>query len=138
RQTGSNFADLAIALWQEVRTIRNLEVRQGLLQRISQRLVELYGDRLSVGSLEQRMERLVELMAERQLEFEIDRQEGLPVLKALSCPYPELAEIDRGVCAMERSFLAEALGRDVRLGKCRLDGDSCCAFEVKPVASAPG
>lgn len=121
-----------MALWQEVRSIRDLEVRQGLLQRISRRMVDLYGDRLSSGTLEQRMERVVELMGERQLEFEVEHREGLPVLNALSCPYPELAEMDRGVCAMERTFLAEALGQDVRLDKCRLDGESCCAFEVKP------
>ncbi len=132
RQSGSNFADLAMALWQEVRSIRETEIRRGLLQRISRRMVDLYGDRLSSGTLEQRMDRLVELMGERQLDFEVEHRDGLPVLNALSCPYPELAEMDRGVCAMERAFLAEVLGQDVRLDKCRLDGESCCAFEVKP------
>jgi DeoR family transcriptional regulator, suf operon transcriptional repressor len=138
RQTGSNFADLAVALWQEIRSIRDPEVRRGLMKRISQRLAGVYGDRFRGGTLEQRMECLVEVMGERQVPFEIDRSGGLPVLNALSCPYPELAEMDRGICAMEREFLAEVLGEDVRLGKCRLDGDTCCAFEVKVGASRGG
>lgn len=137
RETGSNFADLAIALWQEVRSIREPEIRQGLMKRISGRLAAQYGDRFAGATLEQRMERLVELMGERQMAFEIDRSQGLPILNALSCPYPELAEMDRGVCAMERVFLSEVLGQEMRLGKCRLDGDTCCAFEVKlPSGSA--
>lgn len=36
RQSGSNFADLAIALWQEIRQIKDPEVRTGLLRRIAQ------------------------------------------------------------------------------------------------------
>jgi DeoR family suf operon transcriptional repressor len=136
RQTGSNFADLAIALWQEVRSIRDPEIRQGLLQRISRRLADQYGERLAGSTFEQRMERLVEVMGERQMAFEIDHSQELPVLNALTCPYPELAEMDRGVCAMERAFLSEVLGRDMRLGKCRLDGDSCCAFEAKPATAS--
>ena len=42
RRTGANFADLATALWQEIRAIKNIEIRRGLLQRISSRLAELY------------------------------------------------------------------------------------------------
>src|SRR3954464_14573770 len=37
RETGANFADLAIALWHEVRAIKDPEIRRGLLQRISSR-----------------------------------------------------------------------------------------------------
>src|SRR4051812_37405310 len=40
RETGANFADLAIALWHEVRAIKDPDIRRGLLQRISSRLVE--------------------------------------------------------------------------------------------------
>jgi predicted ArsR family transcriptional regulator len=53
-----------------------------------------------------------------------------PTLTALACPYPELAERDRSVCAMERMLFADLLGRDVKLAGCRLDGAACCTFEV--------
>jgi predicted ArsR family transcriptional regulator len=62
--------------------------------------------------------------------FEVERKGQLPVLTALACPYPELAEQDRSVCAMERLLMSELIGEDVRLSECRLDGDSCCRFET--------
>jgi predicted ArsR family transcriptional regulator len=131
QEAGGNFTDLAFVLWEEIRAVRDIEVRRGLLERISHRLAAQYGDRFRGGTLEERLEALVRLMAERRVPFEVEKDTPLPVLHAHACPYPELAENDRGVCAMERSFLSEVLGADVRLDRCRLDGDTCCAFAVQ-------
>ncbi|HTU25776.1 MAG TPA: hypothetical protein VMF30_10280, partial [Pirellulales bacterium] len=60
--------------------------------------------------------------------------ENAAVLTVWACPYPELAEVDRGICAMERLMFAELLARDVRLTACRLDGDPCCRFQTVPAA----
>ena len=46
------------------------------------------------------------------------------------CPYPELAEKDRGICAVEKMLFAKLLEEPVRLSQCRLDGHSCCQFET--------
>jgi DeoR family suf operon transcriptional repressor len=130
RQTGANFADLAIALWQEVRAVEDPEVRRGLLQRISKRLGSAYAHQLEGKGREQRMEAMVELFRDRQVPFEVDRSNPLlPVLTALACPYPDLAEQDRSVCSMERMMFSEILGENVRLRSCRLDGDRHCVFE---------
>jgi predicted ArsR family transcriptional regulator len=67
-------------------------------------------------------------MEEKEVSFEVNRSGALPVLSALACPYPELAELDRGVCTMEKLMLSEVLGESVRLSACRLDGASCCTF----------
>ena len=132
RKTGSNFADLAIALWHEIRAIKNEEVRRGLLQRLSQRLGELYANRVQGETIEDRMESLAELFSERRIPFMVDKsQEGLPILTALACPYPDLADQDRAVCAMEKMLFAELLGSSVSLNQCRLDGENCCTFEVR-------
>jgi len=132
RKTGSNFADLAVALWQEIREIKDLEVRRGLLQRISKRLVEMYGDQIRGDTVEQKMEALAELFSARRVPFEVAQgSNSLPVLTALACPYPSLAEQDRTVCAMERMLFAELLGVHLTLSRCRLDGESCCTFEVR-------
>jgi predicted ArsR family transcriptional regulator len=58
--------------------------------------------------------------------------QSLPVLAALACPYPELAEQDRAVCAVERMALANVLGAPLQLTSCRLDGGTCCTFEASP------
>lgn len=129
RKSGANFADLAVALWQEIRSISDPEVRRGLLQRISRRLAKQYADQVTGSTLEEKMESLAEFFNQKQIPFEVSQSaEGLPVLNATACPYPELAEQDRGICGMERLLFEEVLGEDLRLSSCRLDGDQCCEF----------
>ena len=129
RKTGANFGDLAIALWQEMRAIKDVEVQRGLLQRLSNRLAELYSGQIQGDSLEERMESLAALFQERQIPFDVRIDENqLPVLTAHACPYPELAEQDAAICAMERMLFSDLLGERVNLDECRLDGDPCCTF----------
>lgn len=135
RKTGTNFPDLAMALWEELRSIADADVKRGLLQRISQRLADQYRDQFRSGNTQERLERLAALFEERQVPFEVRpaaEEGGLPVLTALACPYPELAEHDRTVCAMERMMFSELLGQRVTLDDCRLDGASCCNFQLQP------
>ena len=53
----------------------------------------------------------------------------LPVLTSYACPFPDLAEEDRGICAAERQMIETLVGDSVRLSECRLDGGTCCRFE---------
>lgn len=134
RQTsGTNFADLASILWKELRAIRDPAVRRGLIERLAKALAEQYRDRVNGATAEERMHEVVELLAERKVPFAVDRSKnpgGLPVLTALECPYPELAEQDRGICAMEKMLFAELVDPSLKLTQCRLDGHSCCQFEA--------
>jgi predicted ArsR family transcriptional regulator len=130
RQTGANFVDLALALWKEVRAIRDPQVRRGLYQRIAGHLAGMYRDQVPAGPTRERMERVAALFAERNVPFVVEDRGTLPVLTALACPYPQLADQDRGICALERMLFSELVGEDVRLAECRLDGDSCCRFET--------
>jgi len=134
RRAGSNFADLAIALWQEIREIKDPEVRRGLLQRISRRLAALYAGQIHGSSLDERMQSLADVFRERQIPFEVDRTHDLPLLQATACPYPDLAEKDRTVCSMERMMFSELVGENLSLSNCRLDGHNCCTFE--PISGA--
>lgn len=130
RQTNSNFADLTLALWQEVRSIKNPEVRQGLLQRIAKTLADAYRSKVHGLNTAERMHDVSALMAERNVSFAVEHNGSLPVLTAHECPYPELAEQDRGICAVEKMLFSELLGEKVRLSECRLDGTNCCRFET--------
>jgi predicted ArsR family transcriptional regulator len=130
RKSGSNFSDLAMALWQEVREIKDPEVRRGLLARISQRLAGNYAGKIDGTNMAERMQSLADLFAQREIPFEVTAEGGLPVLTAHACPYPDLPEQDKSICAMERMMFSELLGEDVHLEKWRLDGAPCCTFEV--------
>lgn len=136
RRAGANFADLAIALWQEIREIKDPEVRRGLLRRIGGRLATLYAARIRGATTAERLESLAEVFRERQIPFDVERRNDLPLLQARACPYPDLAEQDRTVCSMERLMFSELVGENLRLSNCRLDGHTCCTFE--PVGHATG
>lgn len=135
RQTGANFADLAIALWQEIRAIEDEEVRRGLVQRVARRMAEMYTDRIRGATLDERMASLVDLFDERQVPVRVDRDGDLPVLTVQACPYPDLAEQDHSICAMERILFSELVGTPLKLGGCRLNGEECCTFQVRKVGS---
>ena len=136
RKTGANFGDLALVMWEELRTIKDPNVRRGLLSRLAARMAGLYGERVQHGPLDERMRRLVGIFGDRNVPVKVESKavgtggELLPVLTVQACPYPQLAEQDRGICALEKMLFSELLGRDMRLAACRLDGDNCCRFET--------
>lgn len=130
RQLGSNYADLALMLWEEIRSVKDPEVRRGLFERIARALGRLYAGRVQGANLTARMNSLKELFAERNVPLEVETKSKLPVLTVVDCPYPELAERDRGICAVEKMLFDELLATPVRLSQCRLEGHTCCQFET--------
>ena len=130
RQSGTNYGDLTIMLGNEIRAVKDPQVRRGLLQRISKRMASMYSQFVRGGTTTERMESISRLMSEREVPFDVDDSGELPVLTARSCPYPELAAQDRGICSMEQMLFSEVVGTKLRLSACRLDGDSCCTFEA--------
>jgi DeoR family transcriptional regulator, suf operon transcriptional repressor len=128
RSAGTNFADMADVLWDEIKSVEDPDIRRGLLMRIAGRLAARYRNEVGGETLGERMSALAEVMGEREIPFRVEQNGALPVLSALACPYPELAMRDRSVCTMEKMMLSEILGENVRLSECRLDGATCCTF----------
>lgn len=128
RQAGSNFFDLALVLWQEIRAVKDESVRKGLLQRLAQSMARLYAGRIEGSTPVARVESLQAVFASRNLPLEFDSHGGVPTLTVIDCPYPVLAEQDRGICAVERMLFAEVLEQPVKLAQCRLEGHACCQF----------
>jgi len=130
RQAGTNFSDLAVVLWDEIRKVKDEEVRRGLLERIAETMAHTYREQVVGSTLSERMESLKALFARRRVPIEMDHRGELPVLTVKECPYPELAEKDRGICAVERMLFAKLVEQPMRLSQCRLDGHNCCQFET--------
>jgi len=140
KMLGQNYADLAVVLWGEMmRTVEDRKLRRVLFGRITERLAEVYRAQVTGVEWERRLVELGSVLHDRGIETEVTRGDpgSLPVLKQHSCPYYELAEVDRAVCAMERKMFEKVLGHGLRLSQCRLDGHRSCDFEAKP-AVAPG
>ena len=129
--TGSNFPDLAMALWREINSVVNPDLRRELLRRVAKALARGYAGQIHGRTTAERMQALSELLAERRVPFEVENTRDGPVLKAKACPYPRLAENDRSICTMEAMLFSELLGQLVGLKTCRLDGDCTCQFQAK-------
>ncbi len=112
---------MAIALWREVRQIKDPEIRSGLIQRLAQTMAGMYRGQIAGATTGERMESVTRMLGERNVPFAVDRTGQLPVLTALACPYPQLAEQDRSICAVEKILFSKLLGEKVRLTECRLD-----------------
>jgi predicted ArsR family transcriptional regulator len=132
RLGGDNFRDLAMVLWKELRDVRDPGVRQGLLGRIAASLADTYRGRMAGETAVDRLRSIACVLGERDIACSVE-DGPLAVLTSYSCPYPELAEQDRAVCATERLMLQDLVGSAVHLSECRLDGASCCRFTVAPV-----
>ena len=130
RQTGSNFGDLAMALWKEIREIKDPEVRSGLLQRVAKSLGTLYAPQVSGTTTAERMQAVSRIFGDRDVPVAVEGAAELPVLTVKCCPYPELAEQDRTICAVEKMLFSDLIGESVKLTDYRLAGASCCRFET--------
>ena len=139
KRLGQNYAELAVVLWEEMMTtVEDRKLRRLLFARITERLAEMYRGRVSGPEWEGRLVQLTTLLHDRGVEAEVARDGvgAFPMLRQHSCPYYELAETDRAICALERKMFEKVLGRGLRLSQCRLDGDHSCDFQAKtPVGS---
>ena len=141
RLTGSNFADLALALWREIGLSGDEESQRQMVRRVAKNLANRYADQVQGNTLVERMRSLAELLAQRRIPFSVKEVAEQPALSAHACPYPNLAEQDRMVCEMEEMLFSELLGQEVKLTRCRLDGEGDCRFQTqqpRPSSKAPG
>lgn len=129
RTAGDNFGDLAKALWQEIQTIDDEQVRQRVMAGAVRRLLESYDQQVSGDTVEERLESVGSFFSDRNIPISVDQNNGLPVLQVLECPYPDLEDNDHQFCEIEKQLFAKVIGSPVRLCRCRKDGDGCCTFE---------
>ena len=94
------------------------ELQRGLLRRIADRMTSFYREQLRGETLAERMEALADLFpAAADSDRGSASTEGeLPYWSLLACPYPDLADQDRTVCAMERLLISDLLDHPVSLG----------------------
>ncbi|MEZ6087056.1 MAG: MarR family transcriptional regulator [Pirellulaceae bacterium] len=135
REAGADSRQLAEAMWHAISTLPDQEARDWLLRQIGKRLgaqirQELDNERAAEDSLDGRMASMSQLLAERRFLAEYSKTGDLPVLDVHACPYPNLTDEDqrRDMCQLEQEMLSEALGKQVRLSRCQLDGHTCCQF----------
>jgi len=136
RLTGSNFTDLALALWRQIRSIEDVRVREDMIERIARALAEQYADQVEGDTAAERMRSLGKLLAQRRIPVSVEDLARGTVMTQHACPYPKLAEQDPGVCRMEKLLFSELVGHNVELTRCRLEGAADCQFQADGPAHA--
>jgi predicted ArsR family transcriptional regulator len=139
RYASASYADLAMALWQEVMELPNPQLRGRIIRRVARRMGEQLKQQIPANAtLTERMEAMVVAFGQRKVPALVNDSGVLPVLQVHACPYPELSqqEGNRQMCEMEQEMLSEAIGQPVQLDCCRLDGHNLCQFRPVPM-SAP-
>lgn len=129
RLTGSNFTDLALALWSQLNTIAHDEIRSELVGRVVKALAQGYAMEIRGATMTERMRSLAGLLNRRHVPFSVDGPPMEPVLTAHACPYPDLAQADPSICNLERMLFSELLGEDVQLTQNNQGGRTRCRFQ---------
>lgn len=136
RYAGASYADLASALWDEVRSMPNPHQRARILRKVAKKMGAGLKNAIPVcGNIAEKLDATVSELNRRKVAAEVDESGELPILEVHSCPYPELAEGDetRQLCEIEQEMISEAIGHSVQLDCCRLDGHDSCQF--RPVVA---
>lgn len=140
RYASASYSELATALWHEVLELPNPLQRTRILRRVARRMAgDLKAAVPQGGSMEERFEAMASALEQRNVPTVVKQFAGLPVLEVLACPYPELIGGDksRHLCEMEQEMLSEALGQEMKLDCCQLDGHSQCQFRPHGETSLP-
>lgn len=128
RELGDNYTELALLLWDELQQIEEPMVRERVLGRMQDRMVQHYGGRLTARTLGQRMDQLRGTLEERGFAVEVGVSDDLPVLRERHCPYHDLAAMDDAICHLEQKVFEQVLGSPLVLAQCCRNGDECCEF----------
>lgn len=135
RSSANNLGDLAVVLWEEIQKIPDAVTRQSVISGAVERLAKKYESETSGNTVEERMQSVVALFAERQIPISLETREGLPVIKVEGCPYPTLAQENHDICNLEKDLLSKVIGHPIDRCQCRQDGDQCCTYEAATAAA---
>jgi predicted ArsR family transcriptional regulator len=132
----SRYDDLSNLLMDEIRSIAGSKGLQSVLMRVAARSAESYEPRTRGKPLDQRVEEAARIMNERGCVAECTSNgDGEYLLKQYTCPFPNVARSNSGVCALEVEFVRRLTGGDARLVQSLLRGDRCCTYRVRPAVS---
>ena len=140
RALGSNYQELADAMWSALSEVQDEAVRSFLFGRLQDTLVARYGGdagapgEAGAGELADRLAGLRDALQVHGFAVELDESGPLPVLREHHCPYLDISADDPQICELEQRVFARVLGTGVRLTQCCRDGDSCCEFTPTPAS----
>ena len=128
--TQQQIDEFAKLLLEEVADAVRPSKLRAILKGVGRRMVRRLGPLVGEGSPTERVQRLAELLCERGIVSDASRSERGVTLHIHTCPYHGLASEHREICEMDCETMGRLVGRQMRLDRCMLDGDSHCEFQV--------
>jgi len=134
RSLGTSQGELAEIVWDELLQIRDDEIRNSLLSRISDRLAAQFvppRKHFESEPLQSRLEAVADQLKSRNMPVSVvaDEERGLPVLRFTGCPYPDLSEKGHDICEMETRMLSQMAGHLMQLTECKCHTpDGSCTY----------
>jgi predicted ArsR family transcriptional regulator len=122
--------DLALTLLEEVFHQEGPERTVQLLDRVGTRLAGKYASSMRATALQERVRELAGSLNHNGVLADALQQNDEILLRTYNCPFHELAQDHREICEMDRAMLSKALGSDLTLNGCMLDGHAGCTFVV--------
>jgi predicted ArsR family transcriptional regulator len=135
----SRYDELSRLLMDEIRSIAGSKGLQAVLMRVAGRSAEPYTARVQDLSLHDRVDEACAIMNERGCVADA-RANGPDeyLINQYTCPFPNVARANSGVCALEVEFVRQLTGGDARLVRSLLRGDRCCTYRVRPAHTGTG
>lgn len=135
----SRYDELSRLLMDEIRALAGSKGLQSVLMRVAGRSAEPYAARVRDLPLYERVEEATRIINERDCVAD-SRANGPDeyLINQYTCPFPNVARANSGVCALEVEFVRHLTGGDARIVRSLLRGDNCCTYRVRPAHDAPG
>ncbi len=133
-----NYDVLANMLLEEVRAIAGAEALQRVLRRVSSRMAERQIERVEGKCLADRVQETVNVLREMGCVADAECRGNELFIHQHTCPYPNVAQRNSGVCALEVDFVRRLTGADAKLVASMLRGDRACSYRIRPNARPTG
>jgi len=129
----ARYDELSRLMMDEIRSIAGSKGLQSVLMRVAVRSAEPYEPRVHDLPLRERVDEATKIINERG-SIADTRGNGTDeyLINQYTCPFPNVARTNSGVCALEVEFVKHLTGGDARLVRSLLRGDKCCTYRVRP------
>jgi predicted ArsR family transcriptional regulator len=101
-----------------------------LFSGVANTMAQQFAQELKEFPLEQRLERLVELLKKEGFDTELEKKGDKLLIHELSCPFLQVGQQHPEVCLLDQALIAKALSLPVERVTWLLEGDLHCTYAV--------
>lgn len=121
---------LVPAIWEALNEIGGEKLLRNVVGRVSRILADHYSRRITATKPKERLQQLVDLLAEEGGLVETAIENGQMVMLKRSCPFISMLDEHRNICAVDEEMISAIVGHSVKRLACRHQGAPCCTFTL--------